>query len=162
MPTFIMLTRKDDSKLGSDKVGLADSEGRLAVARRQAGIGWWIHDSVSNGAWDHVDIFEAPNASAALLIATRVSACTGARTEIWPVAEGLEGSGLGEPAGASKFLSQSEYLPSDGDAPDSEVKSRSLPLMLRLRSVVSRARTGLFDAISTMARARAPQQSANI
>ncbi len=78
MPTFILLTRRAPQASGhmpAEGINLDDT-------RRRAGIGWWLSDSVTSGAWDHVNIFEAPNTAAALLIANRIESASGARTEL--------------------------------------------------------------------------------
>lgn len=87
MPTFILLTRRAaashvSSRMPAEGINLDDT-------RRRAGIGWWLSDSVTTGGWDHVNIFEAPNTAAALLIANRIESASGARTELWPVGEGV-------------------------------------------------------------------------
>lgn len=87
MPTFILLTRRSGD-LPEVMPSPADG-GNLDNARKRAGIGWWLSDSVSSGGWDHVNIFEAPNTAAALLIANRIESISGARTELWPVGEGV-------------------------------------------------------------------------
>lgn len=76
MPTYIMLTERN----------LSDAAARPATVKSR----WSLHHPVESGAWCAVDIFEAPNLAAALLISTRITEISGRRTQLWPVETPVE------------------------------------------------------------------------
>ena len=80
MPTFIMLTER----VGPGDIGFGSADMR-AVQREARTTPWWIRQPAGPGAWSSVDIFEAPNLAAALLISTRISHISGLKTQLWPV-----------------------------------------------------------------------------
>lgn len=81
MPTFIMLTEAARTGEG-DNPSPADDHHSVREARK---LSWWLRRRTQSGPWCAVDIFEAPNLAAALLISARISELSGRRTELWPV-----------------------------------------------------------------------------
>ena len=81
MPTFIMLTEGARMGEGDNRPPVDDRPS----AREARKLNWWLRRRTQSSPWCSVDIFEAPNLAAALLISTRIAQISGRRTELWPV-----------------------------------------------------------------------------
>ncbi len=85
MQTFILLTRLVDGN-GFSFPSIEKREKAVTDnIRKSFPMVRWLHDYVTPGPWDYVDIFEAPDIVMAMKVSTLVRYYGGAHTEIWPV-----------------------------------------------------------------------------
>lgn len=90
MPTFVMVTRIDDTAMSVPK----DREELEKAAVRRIELHCpdviWRENLVLIGPWDYLDLFEAPDMVTAQKVAMIVRSFGHARTEVWPATQWTE------------------------------------------------------------------------